>query len=191
MSALTPFTLIPFEPLPPKTTLTVTGTLSRKKDVLSVSYVMTGDLSAIALPPQTGGTTGTSNPRKDRLWEQTCFEFFLAAGREKSDQDAYWEFNLSPDGSWNVFALSGYRTGLKEEKAFHELPFSVSHRTDELRIDISVDVSKLLPAGVPWQLGVSTVGVLADGTETFWAIAHPTPTADFHSAGSFACQLFP
>ena len=190
MTELVPFILHPFEPLPGTMSLTISGTLSRVGDVLSVVYRLGGDLDAIALP-----NLNTAEPpapsRTDRLWEQTCFEFFVAAGPEKSDQDGYWEFNLSPTGDWNVFALQGYRSGLKEEAAIMELPFTLRVSQDELRLEIAVNLARLLPAEIPWRLGVSAVAVLSDGTETFWAIAHPGPQADFHSAGSFAIQLLP
>ncbi|MEO1636963.1 MAG: DOMON-like domain-containing protein, partial [Cyanobacteria bacterium J06631_9] len=183
-SQLSTFTLVPFEPLPGTTQLSITGTLARAGSVLSVTYLMTGDLDSVLIPP-----INTCQARKDRLWEQTCFEFFWTAGLQKADQDAYWEFNLSPTGEWNVFALGGYRADLKEEPAFSELPFSVSRLPDGVRVTISVDMSVLLPTDTPWLLGVSAVGVLADGTETFWAIAHPASEADFHDSGSFVVQL--
>ncbi|MGD1898946.1 MAG: DOMON-like domain-containing protein [Phormidesmis sp.] len=184
MPDTTIFTLRPFEPLPSGIKLNISGTLTRSGDTLSIAYLMSGDLDQVLLPP-----LNVSSQRKDRLWEQTCLEFFLAAGPVKSDSAPYWEFNLAPTGSWNVFALASYRQGLKEEKAFLSLPFSASRTAAELRLRISLDISVLLPAASPWLLGVSAVCLLADGQETFWAIAHPGPNADFHSAGSFAATL--
>ena len=59
--------------------------------------------------------------RRDRLWEETCFEFFLAV----KNSPRYWEFNLSPAGHWNVYRFADYRQGMQEEPAFASLPFSV------------------------------------------------------------------
>lgn len=184
MSELATFSLLPFESLPESTTLSITGSLSRKNDQLTISYLMSGDVDAVVLP-----SFNTTDVREDRLWESTCFEFFLTAGAEKLDQSPYWEFNLSPTGAWNVFALDGYRKGLREETAFTQLPFSVSQSSEGVRLDISVDLSGLELSEPQWLLGVSAVCVLVGGEETFWAIAHPSPEADFHSAGSFILQL--
>jgi len=184
MSELTTFTLVPFEPLPGAINLSITGTLTREGDLLTVSYLMVGDLDAVALP-----SFGTTDSRQDRLWEQTCFEFFLTAGAEKVDQSPYWEFNLSPTGAWNVFALDGYRAGLREESAFTQLPFSISQSSAGVRLDTAVDLSGLDLSDSQWLLGVSVVCVLVGGEETFWAIAHPDSQADFHSAGSFILRL--
>ncbi|MGD1866906.1 MAG: DOMON-like domain-containing protein [Phormidesmis sp.] len=186
MRELTTFTLVPFEPLPTAVDLSITGTLTREDNLLTLSYLMAGDIDAVALP-----AFSTTDTRQDRLWEQTCFEFFLTASAKKSDQAPYWEFNLSPTGAWNVFALDGYRQGLREELAFTQLPFSVRRSSEGLRLDASIDLSGLDLSDSQWLLGVSTVCVLTGGEETFWAIAHPGPQADFHSAGSFAIQLSP
>ncbi|MEL6940604.1 MAG: DOMON-like domain-containing protein [Cyanobacteria bacterium J06598_1] len=186
MSELATFTLVPFEPLPAGVALSITGTVLRADDQLSISYLMSGDVGAVALPP-----SNTTHERQDRLWEKTCFEFFLTAGAKKTDSDPYWEFNFSPTGAWNVFALESYRQGLSEATAFTSVPFSVSQSSEGLRLEVSVDLSRLQLSDPQWLLGVSAVCVLAGGEETFWAIAHPTPKADFHSPGSFTLQLSP
>ncbi len=186
MSELVTFTLMPFELLPDDVSLSITGTVTREGDLLAMSYLMRGDVEAVVLPP-----FNSTDVRQDRLWEQTCFEFFLSAGFEKAEQAPYWEFNLSPTGAWNVFSLDGYREGLKEESAFTSLPFGVSRSSEGVRLDASVDVSGLDLTDDLWLVGVSAVCVLVDRKETFWAIAHPGSEADFHSAGSFALQLSP
>ncbi|MEL6553005.1 MAG: DOMON-like domain-containing protein [Cyanobacteria bacterium J06621_11] len=188
MNAVKAFTLLPFEASPSTKELNITGSLTRKGDILSIAYLLTGNLENVQLP-SLRPSNDVSGHRKDRLWEKTCLEFFLTASSQKQNQDPYWEFNLSPTGSWNVFALDSYRQGLREETAFTALPFSMTQTAKELKLDISVDLSAVLPTKTPWTLGVSAVIVLANGTETFWAIAHPKPTADFHSAGSFTATL--
>jgi len=197
MSELATFTLIPFEPLPDAgpdavpdaVSLSITGAVTREGDQLTISYLMAGDVDAVVLPP-----FNTTDVRQDRLWEQTCFEFFLTVGSEgaadtKFDSAPYWEFNLSPTGAWNVFALDGYRAGLREEAAFSRLPFSVSQSAEGVRLDASIALGGLGLADAQWLLGVSTVCVLETGEESFWAIAHPGLEADFHSAGSFVLPL--
>ena len=183
----TSFRLHPFEPTARTQALAIEGTVERSQGVLAVTYKLTGDLTQVAVPPPDDGFV-----RRDRLWEHTCFEFFLAAGTEgraKAASAPYWEFNLSPGGNWNVFSLAGYRQGLKEEQAIAALPFVVFAAAGELRLDISVDASALVAPNRPALLGASAVIKLMDGTETFWAIAHPGPEADFHHPDSFVLAL--
>lgn len=190
MSELSTFTLVPFEPLPGALSLSITGTLIRDGHQLTLSYLMAGDIESVVLPP-----FNTTDSRQDRLWEHTCFEFFLSAAEDaaypKSNAAPYWEFNLSPTGAWNVFALNGYRDGLREDGAFTQIPFAVSQSAAGVRLDAVLDLSGLKLPEMPWLLGVSAVCVLTGGVETFWAIAHPGPEADFHSAGSFVLPLSP
>ena len=178
------FTLIPFNALPDTLNLNITGHLQREKDTLSITYLLSGDLTQVRLP-----SINNSSNRTDRLWEQTCLEFFLTTHYPKQNQDPYWEFNLSPTGDWNVFALESYRQGLQEEPTFTTLPFTLKQTPESLQLDISVNLSALLPANSPWNLGISAVILLANGTETYWALTHPTPTADFHSPASFTLPL--
>lgn len=49
-------------------------TVLREGAVLSLLYRLKGDLSKVVVPP-----VAKQPSRCDRLWEQTCFEFFLSA----------------------------------------------------------------------------------------------------------------
>ncbi len=172
------FVLQPFERSDRTTELSLQVSVERSHNLLSLVYMLSGDLTEATVEPPSA-----TKQRRDRLWEQTCFEFFLT-----QDTSPYWEFNLSPSGDWNVFALSGYRQGLKEETAFSKLPFTVQSSADDLRLKISVDVSELVDISKLVRLGVSAV-VITGGEESFWAIAHPTTKADFHHPDSFIVTL--
>lgn len=183
------FSLKPFEQTPLTANLVIQGNAIRHKTSLNLEYWVTGDWEKIVLPEDRQSPTPS---RRNHLWEQTCFEFFLAQGKEHHSQAPYWEFNLSPTGDWNVFALSGYRQGLQEEGAIAHLPFKVSTSPTELHLAIEVDIEPLILPDQPIQLGVSMVVLIkTEGTvaETFWAIAHPGPEADFHHPGSLSLQI--
>jgi hypothetical protein len=211
MSEPTAVTLTPFVVTAQTTKLAIAATATRNQDWLSISYCLQGDLTQVVIP-----ATGQDVQRKDRLWEQTCFEFFLGEGlgegsdgvsagrlcqREASQREAfqgnrshtspYWEFNLSPTGDWNVFSLQGYRQGLKEESAFSSLPFTLRTSASALNLDISVNIGSLITSDQPLRLGISSVLLLASHQESFWAIAHPAAEADFHHPDSFAIALQP
>ena len=183
------FHLKPFDELPADISLAVTGTVIKAGDQLSLHYLFRGDLAEVAIP-LLSGKEGNDSHREDRLWEQTCFEFFLAGGHSHARTNPYWEFNLAPSGRWNVFSLTGYRQGLQEEQAFSTLPFTVQAVQDQgITLDISLEIGSIIAPDQPLSVGVSMVIVLADGTETFWAIAHPGAAADFHHPDSFVLRL--
>lgn len=65
---------------------------------LVFSYRLQGDMARLRIPAGVAG-------RGDRLWEQTCFEAFIAP----RGATAYVEFNFSPSGQWAAYAFSDYR----------------------------------------------------------------------------------
>jgi hypothetical protein len=184
---MTEFTLKPFVPAAAKDLskgLSIGGTVVRASHQLAITYELTGDLQQVQMPDIKG-----NGARCDRLWEQTCFEFFLAAGWARSPQLPYWEFNLSPAGDWNVFSLSSCRQGLQAEAAIATLPFTVYTSPDKLQLSISVELTHLIDPGQPLRLGIAAVLVLKGGEQMFWAIAHCGPEPDFHHADSFVIEL--
>ncbi len=169
--------------------LTLDVTILREGSVLSLFYRLKGDLSKVVVPP------AAQQPRRcDRLWEQTCFEFFLSAQLAPTKEAPYWEFNLSPAGDWNVFFLHPYRHRLKQESALTSLPMIVESSSTTLRLATSVDLSELTDPARPLRMGISAVVVLREEKtlrETFWSIIHPASQPDFHHPDSFAVELMP
>ena len=80
------FSLKPFPAagLPPG--IVITGYAARSEEKLSVRYELRGPLTQLLIP-----APADMPARLGKLWEETCFEFFL--GPKNSDR--YWEFNLS------------------------------------------------------------------------------------------------
>ena len=179
--ALSPkcFTLIPF-PAPKIPAIEITGTITRQENLLSIRYVVQGDIDSILLP---GPATST---RKDDLWKATCFEFFLAIPHLPE----YWEFNLSPSGEWNVYHMDAYRrTGFREETAISDLLFEFKQQTDELSLGLSVDLTPIICIEQNFQMGITSIIQTKEGNETYWALAHPGQQADFHLRESFVIKL--
>lgn len=170
------------------TELTVDVTVLREGAVLSLGYRLKGDLSKVVVPPMTHQPT-----RRDRLWEQTCFEFFLGVQPLPSKASPYWEFNFSPSGDWNVFSLQSYRYGSELELAVTGIPITVQSSPIALDLTALVDMSDLIDPAQPLKVGISAVVVMGAKAlrETFWAIAHPTSQPDFHHPASFAIELMP
>lgn len=187
-SGTTDFSLVPFADSDLSQNLSISGTVARDGNTLFVTYVLTGDLEKVVLPP-----LNSSANRAEKLWEETCFELFLGVGLERAKDLLYREFNLSPSGAWNVLTLQGYRYATKEEPSFEALPFTAEQTDAELSLKADIDISAIADNTQPIRLGVSAVLIVKDAEgkehETFWAVTHPTSKPDFHHPNSFKLSL--
>jgi hypothetical protein len=67
------FSLEPFPLTDPFPLFKIVGTIGRRTNILTVRYALIGHLTDLVIPE------ATSLPaRRNGLWEQTCFELFLA-----------------------------------------------------------------------------------------------------------------
>jgi hypothetical protein len=160
--------------------ITITGNIGRRSNILSLTCALLGPLAELVVP-----APSDMRIRKNALWEETCFEFFL--GERNSDH--YWEFNLSPAGHWNVYRFTSYRQGMQEEPAFTSLLFSVRVRPDALGLSLELDLDKIIPAEQALEVAVSAVIKTVAGKITYWALAHPGPQPDFHRRDGFIVEL--
>jgi hypothetical protein len=174
------FILKPFPGEAPRFPLQITGAIARHGHILRLRYELRGDLARVALPDPADRPA-----RCDGLWQETCFEFFLAP--ENSPQ--YWEFNLSPAGHWNVYGFEDYRRDMHQELALATLPFAVAKDPASLLLTLEFDVSGFIPSALPWDIAIAAVIKAQDGTLTYWALAHPGPRPDFHRRDSFIIAL--
>lgn len=151
----------------------INAQLSIDGSLLKIDYELTARLADLKIPV----FESTRRQRRDRLWEHTCFEIFLA---QQGIPD-YWEFNLSPSGDWNVYSFSGYREGMKPEKFFYTLPFNVKILSDQkLKIETAVDL-RFLQNLSDLIVGLSAVIEQNNGTKSYWALEHPKDCPDFHA----------
>jgi hypothetical protein len=174
------FTLTPFPGEAPLVPLEITGAITRQGPILTLRYELRGDLAALALPDPADRPA-----RRDGLWQETCFEFFLAP----QNLPQYWEFNLSPAGHWNVYAFRAYRQGMHEESTLAALPFSVLRAPASLLVTLKVDVAGFIPPGQPLDAAIAAVVKDRNGAITYWALAHPGPRPDFHRRDAFIIKL--
>jgi hypothetical protein len=174
------FSLVPFSSSGASDSFQVTGEIARRPDALAVHYELLGPLDELAIPGPAAAPT-----RRDGLWEETCFELFLAV----KNSPRYWEFNLSPSGHWNAYRFSDYRKGMEEEVAYGSLPFDIEREQDVLRLAAEIDLSRIVPANRPLEIGISAVMKFRGGETAYWALTHPGPGADFHRRESFSLEL--
>ena len=172
-----PFALRPFTACGP---FAISGTISRSRTDLMITYNLTGPLNNLNIAPP------ADNPsRQWVLWEHTCFELFLGG----QGAGGYWEWNLSPAGHWNVFRLNGYRQGIQEEPAFQALPFTVQRRPEALRLTLGIDLAAIVTANQPLEVGLSAVLQPQNGRLSYWALTHHGAEPDFHNRDGFVIQL--
>ncbi len=174
------FCLIPFPSDRFVSPVGIVNTVARHAGTLSLSYRLRRHGEPLLIP-----APAAIPERRHGLWKNTCFELFLAV----KGAPAYWEFNLSPAGHWNVYRFSSYRQGMAEESAFAALPFKVTVETDGLSLGLEIDLNNILPAALSLEAGPSAVLRHADGAITWWALAHDGPQPDFHDRRSFRLFL--
>ena len=158
----------------------LTGQIDRQDTLLSISYQLQGDLDPVSIE-----SPSPTPSRKFGLWESTCFEFFIGI----PSQPNYWEFNLSPTGDWNVFALDNYRQGLRNEIAFTSLPMTIDRSANSLLLSSTIDLSKIISAAQSLEMSVTTVIKSSQNQMSYWALTHPGVEADFHRRDSFIITI--
>jgi len=174
------FYLQPFPGTGPWPPVQITGAVARGDHTLKVRCVLLGRLAELVIPPP-----ANLPARRHALWEETCFELFLAA----KGSPRYWEFNLSPAGHWNVYCFAGYRQGMEEDRNFNSLPFNVQRRRDFLLLTLEVEIAKTIPPGQALEMACAAIIKLPGGEITYWALTHFGPEPDFHRRNSFSIEL--
>lgn len=147
-------------------------------DGLTLRYVVHADPAAICLPELRPAQAATG------LWQHTCCEAFIAPAAGT----AYREFNFSPSGEWAAYGFTDYRA---RDTAYlaprgPRIEFRQLANGFELTASLALE---LLPAGPAWQIGLTVVIEAADGSKSYWALAHPATQPDFHLRPGFSLIL--
>jgi hypothetical protein len=155
------------------------GVLDRLPGVLTLDFRLEGDLQSIAWP------TPSLSPialRRHELWQQTCFELFFAIPGDST----YWEVNLSPDGSWNVYRFRAYRQGMEEEQRISRLPSQSFLQATSFILSCRIDLSPLVPDAAELEVAVAGVVRGMEGATGYWAIDHVEAKPDFSQPAEFS-----
>ena len=154
-----------------------------RADSLVLSYIVTGRMSDIRMPPVMPAA------RSDELWRHTCFEAFVRA----SSGAEYYEFNFAPSTQWAAYRFSGYRSGMRVAAEISAPPIEVRSSPDCYTLQASLELDRLsdLPRKASWRLGLSALIEETSGHKSYWALAHPPGKPDFHHADCFAHEFSP
>jgi hypothetical protein len=154
-----------------------------RADRLVLSYVVTGQISDIRLPPL------VTPARADGLWRHTCFEAFVRA----ASGPAYYEFNFAPSTEWAAYRFDGYRRGMRVVAEIGAPAIEVRSSPDSYSLHAALELDRLpdLSREVVWHLGLSAVIEDRSVRMSYWALAHPPGKPDFHHADGFALEFAP
>ena len=146
--------------------------LAWRANQLCLVYRVDCSPDLLALPlPQTAGRT-------DGLWQHTCFEAFIREGKS-----GYAEFNFSPSGQWAGYDFDNYRDGMRMRE-MSPPRIEIETGNAQFVLTASFDVT-----GLSGALAISAVIEEADGTKSYWAVAHAEGRPDFHHGACFAATL--
>jgi hypothetical protein len=154
---------------------------SPSADVLLLSYIVSGKISDVRIPPSTAAGRG------DALWRHTCFEAFVGA----SSSASYYEFNFSPSSQWAAYRFSGYRSGMCVADEVGAPSIEVQQMSDGCTLQAKLDLHQLsaLPPETSRRLALSAVIEDKNGEISYWALMHPPGKPDFHHPDCFAHEL--
>ena len=152
-----------------------------RADRLALSYLVTGNMSDIRIPPV------TASERGDELWRHTCFEAFVRA----SSGGEYYEFNFAPSTQWAAYRFNDYRSGMCVAAEIGAPPIEVRSSPDcyTLHASLKLDCLSGLSRKASWRLGLSALIEDTSGHKSYWALAHPHGKPDFHHADCFVHEF--
>jgi hypothetical protein len=169
------FELTPFLNPPP---FQIRGEVLLGETSIMMKYILEGDFEDISFPLK------SCDPiRKDELWKETCFEFFLG----QFDSSKYYEYNFSPSGDWSCYQFLEYRSEPINEY-LNFIP-TVSSKQNAQCFTLSVNVP--LPDNFKFnrKLGISVITKDKAEKYCFWSLSHPRNIPDFHDRRAFSIDL--
>jgi len=148
--------------------------------VLALSYVVTGRIAELRLPPVVASARG------DELWRETCFEAFIGT----APGAAYYEFNFAPSTKWAAYRFGGYRKDMQAATEIGAPAVAVQSASDRYALRASLRLDALsLPRDTGWRLGLAAITEETNVGRSYWALRHPPGKADFHHFDCFAHEI--
>jgi hypothetical protein len=102
-------------------------------DRLVLSYIVTGEISDVRMPPVAAAKRG------DELWRHTCFEMFV---RESAGL-GYYEFNFAPSTQWAAYRFDGYRSGMSVVAEIDAASIETQSSPDRFTLQTTVPIERL------------------------------------------------
>jgi hypothetical protein len=122
--------------------------------------------------------------RRDELWKTTCFELFAQVDHEPG----YQEYNFSTSRNWAAYGFASHRKGRRD---LNIATPEISGWGDVTGYALEVKMDLIGLWASECRIGLSAIIEEADGTKSYWALAHPPGEPDFHHPDCFALELPP
>ncbi|MBP9682586.1 MAG: hypothetical protein KBD76_14355 [Bacteriovorax sp.] len=172
------FTLVPFN-LKDAPSVVIHCEIHQNNESLFLSFRIREGLELVQL--------GTNTPNKQRvikLWEKTCFEFFL-----KNEESAYVEFNFSAAFEWNCFYFKRPGEPLCEWEPMQRPDTEILLSLDHFLLFTEIKKNQF-PKGFfdgEHTLCAGLTSVIQDkkGQMSYWALDHLDTRPNFHHFDSF------
>jgi hypothetical protein len=172
------FTLIPFD-LSASPNISIEVEVNQNIESLFISFSIKNGVDLIDL-----GTSTPSRTRVIKLWEKTCFEFFL-----KNTNDNYIEFNFSPNFEWNCFYFKKQGDPLLEYSKMTipklDILLSSSHYLLIAEIKKELFPEHFFDKKLELSMGLTSVIKDKLGRMSYWALDHKDTRPNFHHFDSF------
>ncbi len=168
--------LVPFEKLASE--IFMQADLIRTGSQVELIFDISDPQSVLQLPIAFS-KQGEDVPRKDNLWQATCFEFFL----REPNSASYYEFNFSLDPAWNGYIFSNYRT---------PQPPQLCQDIFLQHIQWDGRTFKAVLSGfktqVPFEISLTAIINERSGVKQYFALVHAGAKPDFHRTENFLIQ---
>jgi hypothetical protein len=170
----------PATPCPAIRAFEATAEASARPQAIAFRFRIAGDVARIRL-----AEPGFAR-RSDGLWQHSCFEAFLRADAS----ERYYEFNFAPSGDWAAYGFGARRSGRRAPAL--PAPAIESRRARdafELSARVSFAALPALGGAASIHAGLAAVIEDADGTLSYWALAHAGKSPDFHDPATFTLRV--
>ncbi|HBH35917.1 MAG TPA: hypothetical protein DDW45_05970 [Gammaproteobacteria bacterium] len=148
---------------------------------LHLRYLLEGELDQLAIPARAPSVHAAE------LWRHTCFEAFIT----RSSSPVYCEFNFSPSTQWAAYGFVRYREEMAPLECADSTPLEVRHANDRLELEARISCIALntLPGSGAMRMALAVIVEEKEGRLSYWALAHPSGSPDFHHPDSFVLHL--
>lgn len=156
----------------------LTASCKSSEDSLYVSFKLSGEINSVDL-----GDKNSMHTRKLKLWEKTCFEFFL-----KNQNGQYYEFNFSPKFEWNIFYFEKKGAPLTEYSTPLIPVLDILDSSEQLlliaKIPKKIFKDEFITDLKNLNFGISAV-IKENEKLEYWALVHKDTRPNFHHFDSF------
>lgn len=161
-----------FDPLQAPSFL-VQADLQRLQGTIQLSFSIAGAIiPGLYIPARVETPAAT-----DDLWKTTCFEVFL----QEEGQQSYEEWNFSPSTNWAHYHFHSYRE--RDLEAECQRPLSLVSHVQGDRLTVLTEIRDSF-VGKKLHYSLTAVVDTKPNQLSYWALAHPGPKPEFHSAAS-------